>query len=307
MAAARLMRRPLRVAGSRACGSYSFGCSRGVALAGLQRPHGRCLSSASQGSPEPLDPILPEAGKPSLWTRFVKFSYRYLGSSVYPAKADICNCGLDVGVQIPQPELVKREGIEFNSREWRMQVYGAALYWYMATMPTAFMRDQDPDMLRGKDILEVAAMRGGGARYLAEVTGPRRYVATDNVQEHVDLARKLHLPCEGLEFELADAHDLASAFPAESFDFVLCIQAAATFGDLRQFIGGANHVLRPGGRILMADALTRNKLKSILEAAEEFGLLIEIENDISRGVHAVGLCQVPWGLSYVRFVLLKQA
>lgn len=260
---------------------------------------------AATRSATPIEPVLADPSSPSLWTRFVHFAYRYLGSAVYPAKAHICNCGIDVGVQIPRPDLVKRDDIEVNSREWRMQIYGAALYWHMATTPGEKLSELDPDMIRGKDVLEVACMRGGGARYLAEVAGPRRYVATDNVQEHVDLAKKLHLPFAGLEFELADAHDLQAIYPSESFDFVLCIQASATFGDMRKFFQGAWHVLRPGGKLMICDALTRDTLKIILDVTEELGFATDAMKDISRGVNAVGLCQVPWGLEYTRVVVRK--
>merc|ERR1719401_850363 len=113
-------------------------------------------------------------------------------------------------------------------------MYGASLYWHLASTLGGF---GDPDALRGKDILEVACMRGGGARYLAEVAGPRRYVATDNVEEHVELCRRCHSEWPGLSFEVAEAMDLARAFPeGASFDVVLCIQAAAQFADVRSFV-----------------------------------------------------------------------
>lgn len=240
-----------------------------------------------------------------MWTRFVRWSYNWLGDMVFSEKADICNCGLDVGVTIPRPELVKREGVVPNSREWRQQLYGAALYWHMATTPGETLSEADPDMMRGKDVLEVACMRGGGARYLAEITGPRRYVATDNVQKHIDLAKKLHSPIDGLEFELAEALDLQATFPSESFDFVLCIQASATFSDQRKFFQGAWHVLRYGGRLMICDALHRDSIQAMLGAIEELGFEIEANVNISRGVHAVGLCQVPWGMEYRRFTVRK--
>merc|ERR1719375_2178407 len=140
---------------------------------------------------------------------------------MYPEKVDICNCGIDLQIQVPQPELLVREGIERESTEWRMQFYGAALYWYAATRPRENMRKADPDMLRDKDVLEVACMRGGGARYLVEVAGPRSYVATDNVQEHID-ACKRHTEHPNLRFELADALALPQSFSSESFDAILC-------------------------------------------------------------------------------------
>jgi len=241
----------------------------------------------------------------SLWARFVKWSYRNFSGRLYPEKADICNCGADLGMQIPRPDLVEREGIKKQSKEWRMQMYGAALYWHMATTPGETAREVNLEMMKDKDVLEVACFRGGGSRYLAEVTGTRKYVATDNVQEHVDICKRLHSDLPGLNFELADALELPNRYPSDSFDFVLCIQAAAQFSDLRAFVHGAFHVLRPGGRLLIADALTRDNLKGILDSLDEVGFVMEANTDLSRAVHAVGLCKVLKGVSYLRIVARK--
>lgn len=243
---------------------------------------------------------------PGLWGRFVHGAYRYLGWALYPPHNNICNCGADMGHPIPKPELVTQVAqIQPKTREWRMQLYGAALYWHLATMPGEKMRSADTDMIRGKDVLEVACMRGGGARYLAEVAGPRRYVATDNLQQHIDQCKSLHTPMENLTFEVADAMQLQEAFDANSFDFVIVVQAAAQFQSLRTFLQGVQHVLRPGGRLLLADAFNRENLNDLLDAVDELGLVVDVQLDISRNVHAVGVCAVPRGLNYVRMSIRK--
>lgn len=269
----------------------------------------RCFADEAAkpaGSSTVADPSAAAASAAqSIWARFVKWSYRTFSGTLYPEKADICNCGADLGLQIPRPELVMREGIKQGSKEWRMQMYGAALYWHLATTPGESARDVDPEMMKGKDVLEVACFRGGGSRYLAEVAGTRRYVATDNIQEHVDICHRLHSEHPGLTFELADALELPSRYTSNEFDFVLCIQAAAQFSDLGAFVRGAWHVLRPGGRLIIADALTRDNLKSVLDALDEMSFVIDANTDLSRAVHAVGLCQVFRGVSYLRIVARK--
>mmetsp|Transcript_73559 Transcript_73559/g.186465 ORF Transcript_73559/g.186465 Transcript_73559/m.186465 type:complete len:299 (+) Transcript_73559:45-941(+) len=255
---------------------------------------------------EDADRVL-QAAPGGLWGRFVHWAYRTFGSSLYPPHNSICNCGVDMGVLIPKPEFVTSiDKIEPKSREWRMQLYGAALYWHMATVPGERASDAH-DMLRDKDVLEVACMRGGGARYLVEVAAPKRYVATDNVQEHIDTCKSSYPDVPGLEFELADAMRLQDRYPAESFDFVLCIQAAAQFPCLRTFTREAYHVLRPGGRLLLADGFKRDDLKAILDAVDELGMVMDAQSDLSRAVHAVGLCSVPRGVTYLRLVARKVA
>mmetsp|Transcript_108410 Transcript_108410/g.192013 ORF Transcript_108410/g.192013 Transcript_108410/m.192013 type:complete len:319 (-) Transcript_108410:54-1010(-) len=245
----------------------------------------------------------PAAG--GLWSRFVQWSYSKIGDFVYPAKADICNCGIDLGIVIPKPELVLREDIEKGSTEWRMHMYGAALYWHLATTPNENLKEVDLDMLRGKDVLEVACMQGGGARYLAEVTGAATFVATDNVQEHLDKCQRLHSPWPGLRFEFADALALPETYPPESFDVILCVQAVSKFEDIAGFIEGAAQLLRPGGRLIVADALIRDKFKIILDSVEATQLSMDACVDLSRAVHAVGLCKIQKGISYVRIVARK--
>ncbi|CAJ1348508.1 unnamed protein product [Effrenium voratum] len=218
--------------------------------------------------PEPSE-LEQRAPRPTgWWSRFVQFSYHWLGDSLYHKKADICNCGGDFGVTLPRSELLQRAGIEKGTYEHRMQLYGGALYWHMATNITERFKDAQPSMLRDKDVLEVACMRGGGARYLAEVAQPRWYLAVDHVQSHIDRCRENFGEWPGLEFEVMDAHDLARKLPAESFDYVLCIQAAASFEHVAEFVAGTHHVLRKGGRLLLADALQRNRNAQLLDALE---------------------------------------
>jgi len=243
----------------------------------------------------------------SLWARFVRESYSRLGDWVYPSKADICNCGADFGYQLPRVDLLLREGMEPDSKDWRMQMYGATLYWHCATHFGALAKDVDVDMLRGKDVLEVACMRGGGARWLAEVVGTRTYLATDNVEQHIERAQKAHKPWPGLRYELADATSLSGSYAAESFDFVLCIQASLKVGTASRFIRSVVPVLRPGGRVIICDAFLRDQLKEILDAADAEGLTVEVCADMSRAVHAVGLCTISKGLSYLRLLLRKPA
>jgi len=249
-----------------------------------------------------LDPRT--SGRSGLWGQLVKLSYKWLGDTVFDKKAEICNCGGDFGYVIPRPELVKREGM--TRREEKMQLYGAAMYWHLATVTTERYREANPELLRDKDVLEVACMRGGGARYLAEVAGPRRYLAVDLVQENIDRCRRDHGEWPGLDYEVMDAHDLALALPEASFDFVICIQSAAAFTDMRAFIEGVAHVLRPGGRLMLADALTRGANTKMMDALEDFGFEVELTTDISRHVSAVGLCEIPRGLSYVHVVAQKE-
>lgn len=263
-------------------------------------------SSASSGAPDASDAFAAEPGSGrSLFSRLVQWSHGKLGNYIYPAKADVCNCGIDMGILIPRPELVVRDNMEKGTPEWRMQLYGAAVYWHLATTPGANLKEVDETMLQGKDVLEVACMRGGGARYLAEVVEPRSYVATDNIREHLQLCQRLHPTRHNLRYEFADPLRLSDTYAADSFDAVIAVQANSRLGDLPGLLRSARQVLRPGGRIMIFDAVSRNSYKGILDTVADEELTIDVLDDLSRHVHAVGLCTIPSGMSYLRIVVKR--
>ena len=53
-----------------------------------------------------------------------------------------------------------------------------------------------------------------------------------------------------------------------------------------------------------APALRTNT--KLLDSLEDFGFEVELSTDIGRHVHAVGLCNVPKGLSYIHLVARKE-
>lgn len=59
----------------------------------------------------------------------------------------------------------------------------------------------------------------------------------------------------------------------DSFDFLLCIEAAASFENPQLFVEGAAHVLRKGGRLVLADAFDRKASIRILDVLEDNGVL----------------------------------
>lgn len=244
-----------------------------------------------------------------LWSRmenwrFARQIYR-VDSGLYDAKGDICNLGMDIGAMIPQPDLVLELATGRApqlSELWRQQIFGAALYWHLATTPTPNARE--PFMLRDKDVLEVGCMRGGGARYLVEVTEPRRYVATDIDATLIE--RSQALPAKAaLSYEVLDAGALSAAFEPASFDVVLCVQAAGAFADLRAFVESSARVLRPGGRLILVDAFQEHQVKEVLEAADTAGLHPAVLSDRTTDMRSARLCTPPHYLCFAHIVLQK--
>ena len=213
-------------------------------------------------------------------------------TDLYPPHLDICNSGGKFGVAIPKPELVLRKGFPKGSWEWNMHMYGAALYWQLATATGDSMSDTDSELLRGKRILEVSCMRGGGARYLAEVTGAGKYVAVDEREENIETC-KSHDPWPSLSYERLSVRDFSTRFAAGDFDVLLCVEAGADFEKV-EFAEQAEHVLSSGGLLLMCDVFMKDQVRELLSNLEHHFEVLVCQ-DIGKWIRPTGLCPIDIG------------
>jgi len=104
--------------------------------------------------------------------------------------------------------------------------------------------------LAGRDVLELGAGRGGGARYLHDTHHPRRLVALDYAEESVRWCRR-NFSARGLKFICGDAGD--PPLPEASFDVIVAVEVTHCLADKELFLNSAARLLRPGGRLLIAD------------------------------------------------------
>ncbi|CAJ1414733.1 unnamed protein product [Effrenium voratum] len=244
---------------------------------------------------------------------------RWVGQkqTLYPEHLDFCNSGGKFGVPIPAPELV-RNGFPKGCWEWQMHLYGAALYWHLATTAGAAVADADEEMLKHKRVLEVSCMRGGGARYLAEVAQVASYVATDSRAENIEICRERHKvrPSEILRYEQVAPEDLAARFGSGAFDVLLCVEDGADFEGKAAFARSCAEVLRSEGLLLLCDAFESQQLRELTAALEAAHFAVEVCVDMGKWVRATGLAPVQLGethgtggiapCTYVRILARKQ-
>jgi SAM-dependent methyltransferase len=151
----------------------------------------------------------------------------------------------------------------------------------------------DATQWRSSSVLEVAAGCGGGLLYVQKRYRPARVVGLDQASFAVRRARRL-----GVEIHQGIATNLP--FVERQFDCVVCVEALFYF-PLAVFLAEASRVLKPGGRLLVADAfgaqldveahfrstaaLSGFELERVRDATT--GVRLAIEQRAHRGLKAV--------------------
>ena len=108
-----------------------------------------------------------------------------------------------------------------------------------------FMYERIPEIIQGKEVLEIATGPGLLAKHVAPAA--MRMVATDYSDGMIAEAKKGEYP-ENLVFEVADAMNLP--YDDNSFDAVIIANALHIVPDPEQVLKEIDRVLRPGGAMI---------------------------------------------------------
>ena len=99
-------------------------------------------------------------------------------------------------------------------------------------------------------VLDVACGTGGTTRYLSRYYRPEDITAINVSEKQLETARG---NAPGCTFLWMDATRLQ--FEDESFDSIICVEAAFHFNTREQFLRQSYRVLRPGGWLVLSDTL----------------------------------------------------
>lgn len=102
-------------------------------------------------------------------------------------------------------------------------------------------------------VLDVAFGQGGSTRRLCELFGTNAVTGINIAPDQVQRARNAGISCDLIEMDAA-----RMTFRAESFDAILCVEAAFHFDTRLEFLRRAYEALKPGGHLVMSDLLLRS-------------------------------------------------
>jgi ubiquinone/menaquinone biosynthesis C-methylase UbiE len=135
--------------------------------------------------------------------------------------------------------------------------------------------------LKGRDVLEIACGRGGGASFIARYLKPASLTGIDIAAKAIEFCKR-HYGTAGLTFARGDAEALD--FGRAAFDAVINVESSHYYRSMPRFLGEVRRVLKPGGWFLFADFRKREEMSALRRQLVDAGFEIVREADISDNI-----------------------
>jgi ubiquinone/menaquinone biosynthesis C-methylase UbiE len=111
--------------------------------------------------------------------------------------------------------------------------------------------------LEDKNVLEVGCGNGTQSIFIHENYKPAKLTGIDINNHNIELANQINGHHQHLDFMVDDAQKL-DTIPDNSVDTLICIESAFHYPDKGRFMQQIKRVLKPEGKFLIADILSRS-------------------------------------------------
>ena len=135
---------------------------------------------------------------------------------------------------------------------------------------------------KNADALEVSSGRGGGAHFIVRQFKPKSYTGVDFSSRAVEFCRQQYSHLNELKFQHGNAEALA--FPDNSFDVVVNVEASLYYPNITKFFEHVKRVLKPNGYFLYTDLRYEEKVAIWHAQLKSMGLKLIKEEDITENV-----------------------
>ena len=135
--------------------------------------------------------------------------------------------------------------------------------------------------LKGREVLEIACGRGGGASFIARYLKPASLTGIDIAGKAIDFCNRHH-DTAGLTFARGEAEALD--FGRDSFDVVINVESSHYYRSMPCFLAEVRRVLKPGGMFLFADFRKREEMPTLRRHLVEAGFELVRETNITRNI-----------------------
>ncbi len=135
--------------------------------------------------------------------------------------------------------------------------------------------------IEGKEAVEIGSGRGGGASFITRYHKPSKYVAVD-ISEKIIRFCNAHYNVDNLSF----VQGKAEALPLDdnSFDVAINVESSRCYTNKTAFFNEVSRILRPGGKLMLADMIEPHEVAGYKKSIEASGLEIEEESDITKNI-----------------------
>lgn len=142
-----------------------------------------------------------------------------------------------------------------SANTWNNRFYNKELEDFLEQIVPSF------NLARDQRILDAGTGTGILIPFLLKAVGSKGHItAIDYAEKMVDICRAKyrHVPNVSVELQLIEKMDFAS----ESFDAITCFGLFPHLNDKTDALNEMNRVLKPGGRLIVAHALSSTQIKA---------------------------------------------